>query len=181
PDAAWPQRGWAALPEPSPGDLFFDMEGDPYALDGGLEYLFGVVELDRAGRPRYHAFWAHDRAGERQAFEDFVDFVVERRRSHPDLHVYHYAAYEPSAVKRLMGAHRTREHEVDELLRAGVFVDLYAALRSAVRIGTESYSLKAVEQLYTTRPPGAVMDAGSSIVAYEAFVDDGDKARLTEI
>lgn len=51
----WPQRGWAALPEPSLGDLFFDMEGDPYALDdehgSGLEYLFGVVELDREGSP----------------------------------------------------------------------------------------------------------------------------------
>ena len=35
PTGAWPKRGWSALPEPSPGDLYFDMEGDPFALDGG--------------------------------------------------------------------------------------------------------------------------------------------------
>ncbi len=35
-------RGLAALPAPSPGDVFFDLEGDPYVF-GGLEYLFGVT------------------------------------------------------------------------------------------------------------------------------------------
>ena len=37
-----PHRGFARLPEPNEGDLFFDMEGDPvYSADGSLEYLFG--------------------------------------------------------------------------------------------------------------------------------------------
>ena len=27
-----PERGLATLPPPSDGDLFFDIEGDPYAL-----------------------------------------------------------------------------------------------------------------------------------------------------
>ena len=40
------ERGLASLPPPSPGDLFFDIEGDPYALDDGLDYLFGVLETD---------------------------------------------------------------------------------------------------------------------------------------
>ena len=38
-------RGFCRLPQPSRGDVFFDMEGDPL-LDGGLEYLFGVVSQD---------------------------------------------------------------------------------------------------------------------------------------
>ena len=39
PEAA---RGYARLPEPSAGDVFFDLEGDPYATaDGGIEYLCG--------------------------------------------------------------------------------------------------------------------------------------------
>ncbi|MCU1457147.1 MAG: protein of unknown function, putative recB domain [Actinomycetia bacterium] len=176
----WPQRGWAALPEPSPGDLFFDMEGDPYALDGGLEYLFGVIELVD-GEPRYHAFWAHDRAGEKRAFEAFIDFVGVQRSRHPEMHIYHYAPYEPSAAKRLMGAHDTRAREVDELLRGDVFVDLYAVVRRALRLGLESYSLKQVEKLYMDRPAGDVMDAGSSIVAYEDYLQDGDAARLDGI
>jgi uncharacterized protein len=185
PTGVWPRRGWAALPEPSPGDLFFDMEGDPYALDdehgSGLEYLFGVIELDADGKPEYHAFWAHTRVDEKRAFEDFVDFVMKRRVEHPDLHVYHYAPYEPSAMKRLMGAHHTREHEVDELLRGEVFVDLYAVVRTGVRIGTESYSLKQVEKLYMRRPAGEVMDGGGSIVAYEDYLEDRDQARLDAI
>jgi len=180
-----PRRGWGMLPNPSPGDIYFDMEGDPYALDdeiggAGLEYLFGAIVVDR-GKQNYEPFWAHDRAAEKVAFERFIDFVMERRKAHPHLHVYHYAPYEPSAVKRLMGMHRTREAEVDELLRADVFVDLYAAVRSSVRIGTESYSLKQVEKLYMQRPEGEVMDAGGSIVEYEAYLEDGDKSRLDNI
>lgn len=40
------ERGFALLPEPSPHDLFFDLEGDPFfgidtAGKGGLEYLWG--------------------------------------------------------------------------------------------------------------------------------------------
>src|SRR5204863_3828202 len=34
--------GLLSLPTPSPGDLFFDMEGDPFAFDDGFDYLFGV-------------------------------------------------------------------------------------------------------------------------------------------
>jgi uncharacterized protein len=36
-----PGVGLAGLPPPSPGDLFFDIEGDPYADLDGLDYLFG--------------------------------------------------------------------------------------------------------------------------------------------
>ncbi|MFN8027112.1 MAG: TM0106 family RecB-like putative nuclease [Acidimicrobiia bacterium] len=187
PEKDAPRRGWGMLPAPSPGDIYFDMEGDPYALDDdgsgvGLEYLFGAIVLDGDdSTQRYVPFWAHDRAAEKRAFENFIDFVMARRKQHPDLHVYHYAPYETSAMKRLMGAHRTREAEVDELLRADVFVDLYAAVRSSVRIGTESYSLKQVEKLYMKRAEGEVMDAGGSIVAYEAYLDDGDTTRLDDI
>src|ERR1035441_4178057 len=69
--------GLAALPRPSRGDLFFDMEGDPFVVEGGLEYLFGVTDV-AGGAPQYHAFWAHDRAEEKAAFEALVDFAIER-------------------------------------------------------------------------------------------------------
>ncbi|HUP71823.1 MAG TPA: TM0106 family RecB-like putative nuclease [Acidimicrobiales bacterium] len=180
PDEKGPQLGFAALPPPSPGDLYLDLEGDPYALDGGLEYLFGIVD-NVNGTDDYHEFWAHDRGAEKLAFEAALDFIVERRARHPDLHVYHYAPYEPTAFKRLMGAHGTRESELDDLLRGEVFVDLYKVVRNAVRLSTESYSLKAVEKLYTKRADGAVMDAGSSIVAYEEFLASNDPAILAEI
>jgi uncharacterized protein len=181
PDEPWLKRGFAALPAPSPGDVFLDLEGDPYALDGGLEYLFGVIELDANGEPHYRAFWAHDRDAERTAFEEFIDFAMAKFAADPTMHIYHYAPYEPTALKRLMGAHGTREMEIDELLRAERFVDLYAVVRQGVRIGGESYSLKKVEQQYMERPAGEVMDAGGSIVAYEAWLESHDQAKLDEI
>src|SRR5207248_1940134 len=94
-DDGEPPQGFAVLPDPTPGDLFLDLEGDPYALEGGLEYLFGIVELV-GGEPVYHPFWAHDRAEEKIAFQQVIDFITERRTRFPDMHVYHYAAYEPS-------------------------------------------------------------------------------------
>src|SRR5256884_816708 len=38
--------GFQALPAPTPDDLFFDMEGDPFVGDNGIEYLFGILELN---------------------------------------------------------------------------------------------------------------------------------------
>ncbi|MBW3554815.1 MAG: TM0106 family RecB-like putative nuclease, partial [Gemmatimonadetes bacterium] len=114
-------QGLAALPEPSPGDLFFDFEGDPYALTHGLEYLFGFT--DAAGE--YTGWWALDRAAEKAVFERFVDLVIERLERWPELHVYHFGTYEETALKKLMGRHATREGEVDRLLRGGVLVDLH--------------------------------------------------------
>ena len=40
--------------------------------------------------------------------------MIDRLRRWPDLHVYHYAAYETVAMKRLMGKHGTREDEVGD-------------------------------------------------------------------
>ncbi|MFA5886133.1 MAG: TM0106 family RecB-like putative nuclease, partial [Acidimicrobiia bacterium] len=173
-------RGLAALPAPSPGDLFLDLEGDPY-VDGGLEYLWGVTWVGAGGAPHYRASWAHDRAAEKLAFEAVIDLIVARRAEHPGMHVYHYAPYEPSAIRRLMGTHGTRESEVDDLLTGEVFVDLYSVVRHSLRLSSESYSLKQVEKLYMQRPPGEVMDAGSSIVAYEEYLREPAQDKLDAI
>jgi uncharacterized protein len=105
-----PNRGLGGLPAPSGGDLFFDMEADPFAEDDGLEYLFGV--WDRDG---FHTWWAHDHAAEKVAFEGFIDFVMDRWRSDPTMHVYHYAAYERGRIGMLATRHATREVKVDRI------------------------------------------------------------------
>ena len=51
--------------EPSPLDVFFDIEADPWALDDGLEYLFGWAEIVRTASRSTTPIWAHDRAGEK--------------------------------------------------------------------------------------------------------------------
>jgi uncharacterized protein len=182
-----------ALPAPDPGDVFFDFEGDPLysagevGADGqpatwGLEYLFGLVEApDPPGADApFRAFWAHDRAQEKQALVDFLASVRERRAAHPGMHVYHYAPYEKTALLRLAARHGVGEAEVDELLRAGVLVDLYATVRGSLRTGQRSSSLKKLEPLYLPTPrTGDVTTAGDSIDQYAracALRDAGDDA-----
>jgi uncharacterized protein len=174
------ERGFGLLPKPSPRDLFFDIEGDPFwDPERGLEYLFGVTEL-RDGEPLFHALWAHDRDSERVMFEQFVDLVHERLAEDPRLHVYHYAAYETTALKRLASVFGTREDELDELLRREVFVDLYAVVRQGLRISHPRYSLKNVEQFYLVRT--AELRAGDdSILLYERWRLERDKAILEAI
>jgi uncharacterized protein len=169
-------RGFHRMPKPNPGDLFFDMEGDPYE-EGGLEYLFGVQYHDGDG-PQFKAFWAHDREAERRAFEQFIDFVVERLARHPDLHVYHYSHYEPSALKDLMTLHGTREAQLDNLLRAEKFVDLYKVVREAIRTSESGLSIKDLEVFYMPPREGVIQDAGGSIVHYEAWKQTRDQAEL---
>ncbi|HEY8675925.1 MAG TPA: TM0106 family RecB-like putative nuclease [Candidatus Dormibacteraeota bacterium] len=178
PDAA--HRGLAALPPPSRADIFFDMEGDGFAGPHGREYLFGWLDGDAPGAP-FRTLWAHDPAAEKAAFERFIDTVKAARRTDPAMHVYHYAAYEPAAMKRLMGRYATREEEVDSLLRAGVFVDLYRIVRQGVRVGVESYSIKKLEPLYMGARQGQVSEAGTSVVQYELWLEDRDHAILDAI
>jgi uncharacterized protein len=171
-----PERGFARLPAPSPGDVFFDIEGDPYWGQEGLEYLLGSRTLDG-----YDALWAHSRDEERASFERWIDWVADRLERFPDLHIYHYNHYEPTAIKKLAARYATREHQVDELLRRQVFVDLYTVVRQAMRIGAESYSLKAVEVMYALQRDAEVTEAGGSMLAYQEYVAHQDASCLAAI
>jgi uncharacterized protein len=196
-DAAGAQirnRGLLALPEPATGDLFFDIEGARYYSEDreefGLQYLFGVVDTadtDEGGAPRYTSIWCFDRQGEKRAFEELIDFITERRERNPGLHVYHYNHYEPTsvdhltelhetrqeAVGRLMGRFATREDEVDDLFRLGVFVDLYRVVRQGLRAGVESYSLKRLEPLCGYRRQVDLREATVNLIAFEAALEEG--------
>ena len=161
----------SGLPPPSPGDLFFDFEGDPlWTADGrswGLEYLFGVLDADQEFTP----IWADTRFQERQALRQFLDFVRERRERYPNMHVYHYANYEKAALLKLAGTYGVGEEEVDDLLRENILVDLYPLVRSSIRVGTSSYSLKYLEPLYMGDElrTGDVTTASDSIVMYAEY------------
>ena len=170
-------RGFARLPRPDQGDVFFDMEGDPLFPDGGLEYLFGAHVVGQAFLP----FWAHDRAGEKRAFEEFMDWLAAQFARHPDAHVYHYNHYEPTALKRLAMRHGTREAMLDDMLRRQRFVDLYVVVREQLRISEPRYSLKNVEKFFRAGRDGEVENAADSIVAYERFCDTGEVSILSEI
>ena len=167
-----PDKGLAALPEPSAGDVFFDLEGDVFAAGGGLEYLFGVADRDG----NYNPSWALDQAGERRVLERFIDDVMVRWKQHPGFHIYHYTAYETTAVKRLMSRYATREDEVDRLLRGRVFVDLHRVVRQGLRASVESYSLKALEPFYGFTRALDLAAATRAIIQVEARLESGDAA-----
>ena len=186
--------GLLALPEPCVGDLFFDIEGARYYTEDdrefGLQYLFGIVDtadLDASGTPRYTEIWAHDRASEKHAFEELIDFITDRRQVNPGLHVFHYNHYEPTsieqltsvhetrreAVGRLMGRFASREDAVDDLFRRGVFVDLYRVVRQGLRAGVEGYSLKRLEPLVGYGRLVDLGDATTHLIAFEQALDEG--------
>lgn len=160
-----PRQGLALLPPVSPLDVYFDLEGYPLAEGGGLEYLFGATYLDQ-GSLCFQDWWAHDEVMEKEVFEQFMDWVSDRWHSDPTMHIYHYAPYEITALKRLMGKYGTREDQLDDLLRAGVFVDLLQVVRQGLCIGTSGYSIKDIEPLYDCIRQGDVKNAQASVVQY---------------
>jgi len=177
------------LPAPSPGDIFFDFEGDPMYSelqpDGsqrwGLDYLFGWVDAEE----RFDARWAHTQAEEATALTEFLDLVRRRLDTHPGMHIYHYAAYERTHLLSIAARHGVGERFVDELLRHGVLVDLYPVVTAALRIGTPSYSIKKLEPLYMgDRTRDGVVTAVDSVdeyVHYRAARDAGDRVTAQRI
>jgi len=173
-------RGFLRLPEPDPGDLFFDLEGDPLH-EGGLEYLWGVHLRDAAGQKQFVHRWGHNREDERAAFESIVDWFTAHVAENPKAHIYHYAAYEVSVLRRLSTAFASREDEVDALLRAEKFVDLYSVSRAAIRTSERDMSLKTLEHFFAPKREEDVKAAGESIVQYHRWLECGDQAILDGI
>ena len=167
------EKGLCRLPEPSPGDLFLDLEGDPFAGEGGREYLFGIVSIGDAGEPVYRAFWAETAQEEQAAFDTVMSLIMEAWDRDPGMHVYHYAPYEPSAFKRLSCRYAIREQDVDRLLRGGRFVDLYHVVRQGLRAGVERYSIKNMEQFYNFDRSVQLLDANRSLRVVEQALELG--------
>jgi predicted RecB family nuclease len=173
-----PASGFALMPEPSPGDLYFDFEGNPFwDLEGSLEYLWGFSN----GVDEFTALWATSRDEEQACFEKFIDLVRDRLKTDPGLHVYHYAPYEIHALRRMMGRYGTREAELDDLLRRGVFVDLYKVVRGGLRVSRPGYGLKELEHLLGFERSAEIRDGGTSIVEFERWMVERDETILDGI
>ena len=174
-------RGLGRLPAPDDGDVFFDLEGDPFWDPArALWFLFGMV-LREDGEWRYRVFWAHDPEEEQVALAQTIDLIGERLVTYPDMHVYHYSAAEPSALRRLAAQPSTREEEVDDLLRRHVFVDLYAVVRQALVVGAPGYGLKITEKLAGFARTADVGSGSDAVLAYERWRLDREQAELDEI
>jgi uncharacterized protein len=179
------QFALSLMPPASPGDIWFDMEGNPFANSGeGLEYMFGYL-WSESDNFKFDTFDARNLAEEKIAFESFVKYIRKRRSNFPDMHVYHYASYEVSALLRLAQRHGVCEFEVDQLVRDGVFVDLYAITRKAFRFSTESLSIKKIEPVYWDGDRNKeVATAVGSVIEFEkalGLLASGDEAGFERI
>ena len=103
---------------------------------------------------------------------------MNRLSLHPDLHIYHFAPYEPAALKRLMGRYATREDELDQLLRGKRFVDLFAVVRQGLRASVESYSIKRLEPLYGYVREASLPDANQALAQVQALLELGDASDI---
>jgi len=170
-----PGKGFDLLPQPQPSDIFYDIEGDPH-FEGGLEYLHGVW-FDG----EFRAFWGHDHAAEAQALSKLLAFFRDRLAANPAARIYHYAAYEITALRRLTTKYGIGEAFLDRLLRERRFVDLFAVVRGGLVGSERSYSIKSMEAFYGRVREGEVKTAGGSVVAYERWRETGEQQILDEI
>jgi len=173
--------GLKRLPPLTQEDVYFDMEGYPLAEDG-LEYLFGAIFVKNE-KPEFIDWWATDKTQEKKAFEEWVDWVFKWWKKNPKMHIFHYASYEVTAMKKLMGEHMTRAYEIDELLRNKVFVDLYQIVKESIIVGAPSYSIKKLEDLYDFKREGDVKSAGDSVIQFAEWLDlqDGHDWKSSKI
>jgi len=165
--------GLSLMPPTNAADLFWDLEGFPLE-EGGLEYLWGCTYLDDHGGRQFWERWAHDHDQERQAFVEFIQFSYQRWRANPGMHIFHYGHYEVSVCQRLMGRYSVCEFEVDQLLRHGVFVDLYKIVREGLFVGEPAYSIKNIEHLYRGKRDTDVASGGESVVVYAKWREAPD-------
>ncbi|MCS4432861.1 TM0106 family RecB-like putative nuclease [Aquiflexum gelatinilyticum] len=158
--------GFYRLPKPSEHDIYLDLEGDPLVDPGGLEYLIGWFY-----QGEYHALWAKDEIEEKQIFEQFMELAMQIKYAHPEMHIYHYAPYEVSAFKRLMGKYVSFENEMDQLLRSETFIDLYGVVRQGVRASVEKYSIKDLEKFYGYEREIDLRDVAKNKSMYEFLLE----------
>ena len=167
------------LPTESPADIYFDIEGDPLINDG-LEYLFGYVKGNKE-TSKFNAIWAHDKNEEKEAIKQLIKFLHQHCLENKNAHIYHYNSYEVNALRKLSQKYAVMEEELDSLLRAERFVDLYKFIQASIITSEKGLSLKDLEVFYTEKRDEEITDAASSVVMYEKWRETLKQEILEEI
>ena len=88
----------------------------------GLEYLFGLNMPDN-GKRIFKYFESRNKVEEEESFKKLIDYLFFHVKNNPGSHIYHYAPYEVSAIKKLSTQFGKKEAEVDWLLKENKFID----------------------------------------------------------
>ena len=166
--------GEARLPE-SPIELFYDIEGEPN-LD--MDYLHGLLIVERGKEPRYLAFLADRPEDEGQAFGSFITEVAEILKQHPDAPIYHYHSYERTRVTRLFERYPDQPITRDALM--GRFIDLHRVLKDAFVLPVEGYGLKPVSRWLGFKYRNPKSSATQSMLWYRLWLDTGERQYLDD-
>lgn len=176
-------KGFDLMPRPDDGDLFYDLESDPFRSEGdavGLAFLHGLWD----GR-ELTAFWAHDVAEEREALGALFRRLHAHFNRHPMAHIYHYGAREIATLRRLAARHGVGETTLDCWLRERRFVDLAAVVRGGMVVSEPSYELADIEAFYMAAAgPDGTSDrhnAAAVLPAYDAWRETGDESLIADI
>jgi uncharacterized protein len=110
-----------------------------------------------------------------------VDFFTDHLARHPDAHIYHYAPYEVTVLRRLSTAFASREEQVDQLLRGEKLVDLYGLVRNSIQTSEPNLSLKTLEIFFAEKREEDVTKADQSIVHYHRWRETRDQTLLDGI
>ena len=170
------------LPLKNKGDIWFDMEGFHDSVTGvKLEYLFGAC-YEKNGQIEFEKWWAHNPQQECDALENWINWVEDRRKNYPELHIYHYGNYEKDAMRKLQQKYPNSSAVgiTDDWLRDGLLIDLLDICKRAIYLGEESYSIKKVEKLYKGKRKTEITTAADSVVAYQRFLESGEKKEVKE-
>ncbi len=167
------EHGFQRLPAPTPDDIYLDFEGSHFTEGGVQEYLTGYVTVNPDGSYAYTGLWADTLEAEQANFEAFIDTVIATRERNPHAHIYHFAPYEPAALKRMMGRFASRERELDILLIEEAFVDLHGIVRRSLIASVESYSIKNLEPFFGYERAQDLREASASRRVIEAALEYG--------
>ncbi|WP_024799922.1 bifunctional RecB family nuclease/DEAD/DEAH box helicase [Nocardia sp. BMG51109] len=130
----------AALPTPSPGDVFLTVAGTPATVVGiGVLPARAPDPGEDAPSMLFHAFGLHDDPAA------LLEFLADRQERHPDLRIYHYRSPARSLLAELCACCGADEEIADDLL--GALVDLYPIVRAALIVGERSYGPAALTGL----------------------------------
>jgi signal transduction histidine kinase len=86
----------------------------------------------------------------------------------------------PAALKHLTGRYGTRSDEIDQMLRAHLFVDLYSVVKNGIRASVESYSIKRLEPLYNYARVIELANANVALSRLQAALELNDLHRITK-
>ncbi len=174
-------KGFNLLPEPAPGDLFFDLEGvQDYVYSGRLEYLFGIFYEENENKV-FKPFWAHSREEEKQSLIKFFEFTKAHFKKYPKAKIYHYAPYEITALERLTSIHKVHGVDYDHYLNLGKFVDLFRVVKQGIYVSQKSYSIKDIEKYYDFKRTGEILKGDVSEEFYIQWMHNNDQRLLDKI